>query len=84
LGLTLESAFDACTNLAAMQSVLSSCFDTARKASTSPGSQAALRQALSCYYSGNFTTGFRHGYVQKVVATAVAAHRPISATSPKE
>jgi len=32
--------------------------------------QQALRAALSCYYSGNFETGFRHGYVQKVVANA--------------
>ncbi len=87
LGLTLESAFDACTNLAAMQSVLSECFERAAQATqpTPPaGSQGALRQALSCYYSGNFTTGFEHGYVQKVVAVASATHRPVPVTSPKE
>jgi len=82
LGLTLESAFDACTNLAAMQTVLSSCFKAAGQGPASPSPQAALRQALSCYYSGNFTTGFRHGYVQKVVAQAAAISRPIPATSP--
>lgn len=78
LGLSLESAFDACTNLAAMQTVLGECFDratgrtvkgTARRAAPA---QAALRQALSCYYSGNFVTGFRHGYVRKVETTATA------------
>lgn len=84
LGLTLESAFDACTNLAAMQSVLSECFDRALKPSAPAGNQGALRQALSCYYSGNFTTGFQHGYVQKVVAVASATHRPVPVTSPKE
>lgn len=84
LGLTLESAFDACTNLAAMQSVLSECFDRALKPSAPAGSQGALRQALSCYYSGNFSTGFQHGYVQKVIAVASTIHRPVPVTSPKE
>lgn len=70
LGLTLESAFDACTNLAAMQSVLAECFYRAGKPTTPAATQGALRQALSCYYSGNFITGFQHGYVQKVVAVA--------------
>jgi type IV secretion system protein VirB1 len=71
LGLTLESAFEPCTNLAAMQTVLSECFERARrKSSRTSAEQAALRAALSCYYSGNFTTGFRHGYVRKVVSTA--------------
>jgi type IV secretion system protein VirB1 len=67
LGLDAVTAFDPCRNLAAMQLVLSECLqrydDTA---------QAALRTALSCYYSGNGVTGFRHGYVQRVVN---AAHR---------
>ena len=84
LGLTLESAFDACTNLAAMQSVLSECFERAARPSTPVGSQGTLRQALSCYYSGNFTTGFQHGYVQKVVAVASATYRAVPFTSPKE
>jgi type IV secretion system protein VirB1 len=50
--------------------------------------QTALRQALSCYYSGNFATGFRHGYVRKVVAAAgtnsLAASRAIAPAQPKE
>ncbi len=81
LGLTLDAAFEPCTNLAAMQSVLAECFDRARApasaatattttATSQPVDQTALRQALSCYYSGNFATGFRHGYVRKVVVAA--------------
>ncbi|MCY1311460.1 Type IV secretion system protein virB1 [compost metagenome] len=71
LGLSLSTAFEPCTNLAAMQVVLTECFERAqRKSARAAGDQAALRAALSCYYSGNFSTSFRHGYVRKVVATA--------------
>jgi type IV secretion system protein VirB1 len=64
LGLTLDNAFQPCVNLRAMQTVLGECY--ARTTRTS-GDQAALRHALSCYYSGNFKTGFDHGYVRRVV-----------------
>ena len=99
LGLTLDAAFEPCTNLAAMQSVLAECFDRARApaatataattpATSPPVDQTALRQALSCYYSGNFATGFRHGYVRKVVAAAgtssLVASRAIPPAQPKE
>lgn len=70
LGLTPRSALDACTSLAAMQSLLAECY--ARAASNNTA-QNALRFALSCYYSGNFTTGLRHGYVRKVVSASAAA-----------
>ena len=80
LGLTLEKAFDPCANLAAMQAVLSDCFKRAR-ATRHPTQQTALRRALSCYYSGDFTTGLRHGYVNKVVACASRLPPPVQ---PKE
>lgn len=32
--------------------------------------QRDLRRTLSCYYSGSFTTGLRHGYVSRVVRAA--------------
>ena len=64
-GLDYESAFDACLNLGAGASILSECFARATKVLKSE--QGALRAALSCYYSGNFTTGFREGYVARVV-----------------
>ncbi len=70
LGLTAQSAFDPCANLAAMQVVLTDCYDRATRQGTAP--QRALRKALSCYYSGNFVTGFEHGYVRRV-AKAVPA-----------
>ena len=64
-GMTLETAFDPCINLQAMQGILSDCF---ARASARAETQTALRQAFSCYYSGNFQTGFDHGYVRKVVS----------------
>ena len=76
LGLTVESAFDPCASLTAMQTVLADCYDRASEQDGGAGpahSQAALRQALSCYYSGNFVTGFAHGYVHRV---ALAARPP--------
>lgn len=63
LGLDLASALDPCRNLAAMQTVLLECHS---RASRRAGAQSAVRKALSCYYSGNFVTGFEHGYVQRV------------------
>jgi type IV secretion system protein VirB1 len=65
LGLDVMSVFDPCTNLHAMQVVLYACF---RQAGGS--TQASLRRALSCYYSGNQQTGFRHGYVGHVIHAA--------------
>ena len=56
-------AFDA--NLTAMQGILGECFS---RASRRAPKQAALRDAFSCYYSGNFLTGHQHGYVGKVLA----------------
>jgi type IV secretion system protein VirB1 len=76
----VESAFEPCANLAAMQTVLGECFDRASGAASKAVDQAALRQALSCYYSGNFATGFRHGYVRKVVDAA----RAVPIFQPKE
>src|SRR3546814_13173034 len=34
------------------------------------------RRSSDLYYSGNFTTGFRHGYVQKIYASIRAADPP--------
>jgi len=64
-GMTAQTAFEPCGNLRAMQDILGDCFGRASKRANT---QTALRQAFSCYYSGNFQTGFQHGYVGKVVA----------------
>lgn len=72
LGLTLNTAFEPCRNLAAMQVVLTECYMRAA-ASHAGATQQALRHALSCYYSGNFTTGFRDGYIRRVERAAAAS-----------
>ena len=82
LGLTPATALDPCKNLTALQSVLVECH---ARASNSAELQTALRRALSCYYSGNFTTGMRHGYVARVVSTARIGTRAVpNATSTQE
>ncbi|XHS77088.1 lytic transglycosylase domain-containing protein [Burkholderiaceae bacterium UC74_6] len=81
LSLSLEQAFEPCANLSAMQTVLVDCFKQARPPPSPPGmSQTTLRQALSCYYGGDFVTGFRQGYVRKVVTTSanLGRTRPVA------
>ena len=73
LGLSAEIAFEPCASLRAMQAILLECFERARKDGAAP--QRALRQSFSCYYSGNFVTGFRDGYVAKVLRSARPAAR---------
>lgn len=55
-----QQAFEVCPNLQAGSRILAECF------SRSGGDWG---KSLSCYYSGNFITGYRHGYVQKVFAS---------------
>jgi len=54
---TFEQAFDGCTNLAAGARILAECYGR---------SGHDWGKAFSCYYSGNFATGYREGYVQRV------------------
>lgn len=75
-GLTLASAFSPCINLKTGAEILKSCYAQAESKNTSP--QNVLLAALSCYYSGNMTTGFikdykNTSYVQRVVNNAVLA-----------
>ena len=72
LGLSVEQTFDPCTNLRAMQTLLGECLQRAQGAKRE-ADQLHLRRALSCYYSGNFTTGFEHGYVRRVALAAARA-----------
>ena len=67
LGLTWESVFDPCTNVAALGRVLTTNYNVA-KSGRDP--QTALRVALSMYNTGSQTRGFRNGYVAKVVGNA--------------
>ena len=76
-GLSTATAFEPCANLTAMQGILGECFSRAsRRADRHINTQAALRDAFSCYYSGNFLTGHFHGYVGKVLAAWSA--KPLS------
>lgn len=71
LGLDIKSAFDPCENLKGGGTILQECYERALKSGMTK--DAALRAALSCYYSGDFWRGERLGYVNKVM---VAADRP--------
>lgn len=55
-----EKAFDICPNLRAGAEILAECHTRAG---------GDWGKAFSCYYSGNFVTGYQHGYVQKVLAS---------------
>ena len=77
-GLTAERAFDPCVNIKTGSAILQDCLKRAG------GSSDALGHALSCYYSGDFTAGYRLGYVAKVRAaseSASAAAIPFAATA---
>ncbi|MCR8715691.1 transglycosylase SLT domain-containing protein [Stenotrophomonas indicatrix] len=52
-----EKAFQQCPNLQAGSRILAECYKRSGK---------DWGKSFSCYYSGNFETGFRHGYVQKI------------------
>lgn len=69
---TYEKAFDACLNLAAGSRILAECYASAGQ---------DWGKAFSCYYSGNFITGFRDGYVQKVYG-AIGRSMRVTQTSP--
>ncbi len=75
VGETYETIFEPCRNIRAGGFILKDCYR--RAIDRFSNEQQALRAAFSCYYSGNFTRGFRpdsqgkRSYVQKVVANAM-------------
>jgi type IV secretion system protein VirB1 len=72
--LTYDTAFEPCANLKAGGEILADCYT--RAFPKYPNEQSALQAALSCYYSGNFTRGFKPdavgkpSYVETVLAHA--------------
>lgn len=72
-GLTPETALMSCPNLGAGGAILTVCYERARQRMVTP--QTALRAAFSCYESGNFTSGFRDGYVLKILGSGVLSIR---------
>uniref|UniRef100_UPI003BEEF304 lytic transglycosylase domain-containing protein n=1 Tax=Burkholderia arboris TaxID=488730 RepID=UPI003BEEF304 len=67
-GESFETVFDVCRNLRAGAAILTECWQRAAGQFDRPAS--ALAAALSCYYSGDFSTGVKHGYVARVLANA--------------
>ena len=65
---TYAEAFETCPNLRAGSRILRECYDRAQD----------WGKAFSCYYSGNFATGFEHGYVQKIFASMRKAQHSVS------
>ena len=55
-----EKAFQLCPNLQAGSRILAECYGRSGR---------DWGKSFSCYYSGNFVTGYRHGYVQKIYAS---------------
>lgn len=87
--ITYDQAFDPCVSVRVGSKILEECYVRAKQR-TPEDDQAALRAAFSCYYSGNFTRGFKPdktggtSYVHKVllassaipVVPAVAGRKP--------
>lgn len=67
-----EKAFEVCPNLQTGSRILAECY------SRSGGDWG---KSFSCYYSGNFVTGYRHGYVQKIYAS-MRGNRANTAVTP--
>lgn len=75
-GLDYETVFEPCGNFRASSLILKDCYERAKSKYATP--QEALQASFSCYYSGNFRTGFTQdfkgqpSYVQKVLNSAGA------------
>ncbi len=58
-----KNMFDVCTNLKAGADIFNKCYDRAdRKYGKKYSHDGKLRLAMSCYYSGNFKTGFKRDF----------------------
>jgi type IV secretion system protein VirB1 len=79
-GLTPGTAFDSCRNLAAGAAILNACYQAAQGETAQV--QQALKASLSCYASGDFVTGYRTGYVQRVVENAAIRSIPTVSAVP--
>jgi type IV secretion system protein VirB1 len=78
-GLTLQTAFDPQANAMAGRDIYHECLRRAK--TSSHEDDMAVRAALSCYYSGNFTAGLRKegnqpSYVDKVLRNSRSDQSP--------
>ena len=81
LGLTVESVFEPCENLKAMQTVLMGSYERAI-VKYGPGGRA-LAQALSEYNTGHPKRGIDNGYVEKIATIRVPYVNMESGSVPK-
>lgn len=72
----MRELFDPCTNLRAAQAILLDCWE--RDAGRNAG---RLSRTLSCFNSGDSTTGIRNGYVQRIARAAVPMRTPTGSPS---
>ncbi|MBF7015773.1 lytic transglycosylase domain-containing protein [Novosphingobium sp. HR1a] len=79
LGLTWDTVFEPCTNIAAAGAVLAGNY---RQVRNGLHPQRALRIALSMYNTGSQSRGFANGYVGRVVGNAGFATTAQPATVP--
>ena len=70
-----EQAFQPCANLVAGSRILRECYGR---------SGGDWGKSFSCYYSGDFKTGYRHGYVQKIYASMQRGGAGVSNVAPIE
>lgn len=74
----VQKGFDVCQNLRAGARIYSRCKESAARSLKTSDAISVSRAALSCYYSGNFVTGEKHGYVDKVLTGAAPAKVGVS------
>ncbi len=80
-GLTAESVFEPCRNIATGALILTA--EYRRAAATFGPGQAALRAAISSYNTGHFDRGIQNGYVSRV-QRAAGAMPPMSTIVSKD
>jgi len=68
LGLSVENAFEPCSNLAAAARVIATNYQAVAR--LAPSRDHAIATALSMYNTGDRQRGFRNGYVARVYASA--------------
>jgi len=81
LGLTVEQAFDPCTNLGAAARILTDNYTRASQQYAQE--QDSLAAALSAYNTGHFERGITNGYVHKIYETADKEPPVIKVPAPK-
>ena len=64
LNIRVEDLFDTCMNLRVAEKILIDCYTRGKE--TYGEERKTLGAALSCYNTGNFSGGFKNGYVGKI------------------